>query len=233
MLLPYKHIFWDLDHTLWDFETNSVQSLLATWQFFDLQSKGISDFNDFNIVYHEINDKMWDRFRKGFIGRTEMRWKRMYKTLLHYRVLDEPLAKLMGEKYLEYLPEQKALMPAAFDVLQYCASKGYKQHIITNGFETTQWQKMRNSGIDTFFEHVITSEQALALKPKPEIFEYALAKANCKVDEAIMIGDAVDVDVKGAMDFGMHAVWYNPHNLESTQAATKRIVLLEELLHFL
>jgi putative hydrolase of the HAD superfamily len=232
-LLRYQHIFWDLDHTLWDFETNSVQSLLATWHFFDLQSKGITDFKDFNHVYHEINDKLWDRFRKGFISRTEMRWKRMAKTLLHYKVLDEPLAKLMGEKYLEYLPEQKALMPNALELLQYCANKGYQQHMITNGFEATQWQKMRNSNIDGFFTHVITSEEAMALKPKPEIYEYATAKAKCTAAEAIMIGDAVDVDVKGAMDFGMDAVWFNPNNLVSTQASTLVIADLADLMHFL
>jgi putative hydrolase of the HAD superfamily len=227
--VQYKHIFWDLDHTLWHFEQNSVRSLQLVYNQCALADKGITDFNDFDAVYHQINDQMWDRFRKGFIGRQEMRWKRMAKTLMHYKIFDETLAKDMGEQYLEFLPQQNALLPYAIEILDYCAEKKCKQHIITNGFEATQWQKMRNARIDQYFDKVITSEEAMALKPKPEIYAFALQQTGADLAASIMIGDAVDVDVKGAIDFGMHAVWFNPHGLVSQQTRTHEIKSLKEL----
>jgi putative hydrolase of the HAD superfamily len=231
--VQYKHIFWDLDHTLWHFDLNSITSLQLVYEDCALASKGISDFSDFSTVYHDINDKMWDRFRKGFISWQDMRWKRMAKTLTHYRVFDELLAKEMGEMYLEYLPQQNALLPHALEVLDYCAGKGYAQHIITNGFESTQWQKMRNAKIDQYFGKVITSEEAMALKPEPEIYQFALQHAGAALEDSIMIGDAVDVDVKGAMDCGMSAIWFNPHASLSPQLRTHEIKSLKELMDLL
>jgi putative hydrolase of the HAD superfamily len=204
------------------------------YNYYKLEELGIADFEDFNIVYHEINDKLWDRFRKGFISRTEMRWKRMYKTLLHYKVPNEPLAKDMGERYLDYLPQQTHLMPHAVAILEHCRSKGFEQHIITNGFEATQWQKMRNSGIDGFFNKVITSEAAMALKPKPEIYAYALQHAGASLNSSIMIGDALAVDVKGAMDYGMAAIWFNPAGIaDASEPRTYEVHSLDELFEIL
>lgn len=229
----YPVLFFDLDHTLWDFETNSVLALRAVYNLNNLDSKGILDFDDFNVVYHAINDKLWDRFRKGFLSREELRWKRMFQTLVHYKVNDESLAKRMSEFYLEVLPQQTALFPDAKEVLQYCSEKGYQLHLITNGFEATQHQKLSNAGIDHFFDRMITSEQAMSMKPHPGIFEFAFSETASTADKSLMIGDALDIDILGARQVGMDQVYFNPKAIGHTEHPTYEINHLKELKNIL
>ena len=144
-IYKYKHIFFDLDHTLWDFELNSVETLQDLYQEIGLKERGIDDFNDFNQVYHEINDRLWDRFRKGFLSRQDLRWKRMFQTLVHYKIADEPLAVTMSERYLEILPTKTNVFPHALEVLTFCKEQGYEMHLITNGFEETQKMKLKKA----------------------------------------------------------------------------------------
>ncbi len=225
----YKHLFFDLDHTLWDFEKNSAATLKVLYQDFNLVDKGIPDFETFCSVYERHNDKMWDRFRKGLIRREELRWKRMWHTLIDFKIGNEKLAHDMSEIYLEKLPNQGLLMPFANEVLQYCFDKNYKLHLITNGFENTQWQKMRTSGIDHYFDAVITSESSNSLKPHNGIFQYALQQTAATKEESLMIGDALDIDVLGARNFGMDQVYFNPAQKSHNDTVTYEINCLSEL----
>jgi len=209
--LAYTHLFFDLDHTLWDFETNSRETLRDLFQETDLQGKGISDFEKFHDVYHNHNNIFWDRFRKGYITREELRWKRMWRTMVDFRIYDERLARLMSERYLEILPTKKHLFEDTMDILDYLRGKGYPMHLITNGFEKTQHAKMRNSGIDHFFTHVITSESAGIMKPHVAIFEYAMEKTGASAQETVMIGDTLDADILGARNAGMDTIYFNPN----------------------
>jgi putative hydrolase of the HAD superfamily len=208
--LAYSHLFFDLDHTLWDFETNSRETLKDLFHETDLPGRGIADFDEFHDVYHHHNTIFWDRFRKGFITREELRWKRMWRTLVDFRIPDEKLAKLMSERYLEILPTKKNLFEDTLDVLAYLRAKGYPMHLITNGFEKTQHAKMRHSGIDHFFTHVITSEAAGIMKPHVAIFEYALEMAGVKANDTVMVGDTLDADIEGAIRAGMDTIYFNP-----------------------
>jgi putative hydrolase of the HAD superfamily len=226
---PYQYLFFDLDHTLWDFETNSVNTLRDLYKVSLLSQKGIHDFDDFNIVYHEINDKLWASFRQGTLSRQDLRWKRMWQTLLHYKINDEPLAKFMSEKYLEILPTKNELFPFAIDVLKYCKAKGYEMHLITNGFELTQQQKLKNSKIDSYFDKMITSEMAMSMKPHKEIFHFAFSETGAQPHNSIMIGDALDIDVLGARNAGMHQVYFNPNELSHEDEPTFEITCLSEL----
>jgi putative hydrolase of the HAD superfamily len=209
-LKRYHHLFFDLDHTLWDFETNSRETLRDLFHEADLPELGVPDFDEFHDVYHHHNTIYWDRFRKGFITREELRWKRMWRTLVDFRITDQVLAKHMSERYLEILPTKKHLFEDTLDVLDYLRTKGYPMHLITNGFEKTQHAKMRNSGIDHFFQHVITSEEAGIMKPHPAIFEFALKKAGVQARDAVMIGDTLDADIEGAIRAGMDTIYFNP-----------------------
>ncbi len=206
----YHQLFFDLDHTLWDFETNSKETLRDLFHETDMPTRGVSDFDEFHDVYHHHNNIFWDRFRKGFITREELRWKRMWRTLVDFRITDEKLARHMSERYLEILPTKKHLFEDTMDVLDHLRAKGYPMHLITNGFEKTQHAKMRNSGIDHFFTHVITSEEAGIMKPHPAIFEYALEKAGVKAGDAVMVGDTLDADIEGAIRAGMDTIYFNP-----------------------
>lgn len=210
MSKQYTHIFFDLDHTLWDFETNSLQTLHDLYTEMKLNEKATGDFDHFHTTYHHHNAIYWDRFRKGFINREELRWKRMWRTLVDYKITDENLAKSMSERYLEILPTKTNLFPDCREVLDYLKEKSYPMHLITNGFEKTQHQKIRNSKIDHYFQEVITSEQAGIMKPHAAIFEYALSKTNARADQSIMIGDTLDVDILGAVQAGLDSAYFNP-----------------------
>ena len=129
--MKYKHLFFDLDHTLWDFEANSRQTLEELYHSMDLESKGVNDFARFHKSYLVHNDKLWDRYRNGFIKVDELRWKRMWLTLLDFRIANEPLAREMGVVFLDRLPTRKILFPYTIEILDYLTGKNYKLHLIT------------------------------------------------------------------------------------------------------
>lgn len=206
----YKHLFFDLDHTLWDFETNAKLSLEELYQGFELKTKGIPSLEDFYTSYFKHNAILWNRYRKGFINRKELGFKRMWRVLLDYKIPDTDLSLAMNEKYLEVLPLKEQLMPEAKSVLEDLKNKGYPLHIITNGYKTGQIKKMRSSRIDAYFQTIVTSESAGKPKPHPEIFRHALEKVKAVPEETLMIGDALEVDVLGAQKMGMGTVFFNP-----------------------
>ncbi len=207
--MQYKHLFFDLDHTLWDFEANSHQTLKELYLGLNLREKGIEDFDLFHKNYLAHNDKLWDRYRNGYIKVDELRWKRMWLSLLDFKIADEPLARQMGNIFLDLLPTRKILFPYTIEILDYLTHKKYQLHLITNGFEKTQHSKLKYSGLDKYFIEVITSEGSNSLKPKKEIFEYAFQKTGANPAESIMIGDAIDVDILGALNAGIDQVHVN------------------------
>ena len=174
--MKYRHLFFDLDHTLWDFEANSRQTLQELYDSLQLEQKGIHDFDLFHKNYLVHNDKLWERYRNGYIKVDELRWKRMWLTLLDFKVANEPLAREMGVLFLDLLPTRKLLFPYTIEILDYLSAKGYQLHMITNGFEKTQHSKLQSAGLDKYFMEVITSEGSNSLKPKKEIFDYAFQK---------------------------------------------------------
>ncbi len=207
--MKYKHLFFDLDHTLWDFEANSRQTLHELHETLQLEAKGIHDFDLFHKNYLAHNDKLWERYRNGYIKVDELRWKRMWLTLLDFKIANEPLAREMGTLFLDLLPTRKLLFPYTFEILGYLTEKKYKLHLITNGFEKTQHSKLQNSGLSNYFIEVITSEGSNSLKPKKEIFDYAFKKTGAAPAESIMIGDTIDVDILGALNAGIDQVHVN------------------------
>lgn len=208
--MRYKHIFFDLDHTLWDFEENSRETLEDLYGEFRLTEWGIPDFTAFHQCYVHHNDLMWDRFRKGYVTREQLRWKRISRTLLDFRIGDDKLVHALSDRYLELLPTKTHLFSDTRELLDYLSGKGYPMHLITNGFEHTQQLKLRHSGIDSYFTHIVTSEAAGSLKPRREIFDYALGKAGCEASDALMVGDALDVDILGARNVGIDQAYFNP-----------------------
>jgi putative hydrolase of the HAD superfamily len=220
--MHYKHLFFDLDHTIWDFEANSRQTLEELYLLMELESKGVNDFNLFHKNYLVHNDKLWDRYRNGFIKVDELRWKRMWLSLLDFKIANEPLAREMGVIFLDLLPTRKILFPYTIEILEYLTGKNYRLHLITNGFEKTQHSKLKHSGLTNYFNEVITSEASNSLKPHKEIFEYAFQKTGALPRESIMIGDTIDVDILGALNAGMDQVHVNH--------LTKELVLVNDKL---
>lgn len=227
--MKYRHLFFDLDHTLWDFDANARLTLAELYDSLDLAKAGIHDFELFHSRYLLHNEKLWARYRNGFMRVDELRWKRMWHTLLDFSIYNEKLARDLGDRFLHLLPSRNLLFPHTLEILKYLTEKGYALHLITNGFEETQHSKLRNSGIDGYFRHVITSEGSNSLKPKKEIFEYAFTRCSALPEESIMIGDSIEVDIQGAINAGIHQVFVNHVDASPAIQATYSVRSLKEL----
>lgn len=227
--MKYKHLFFDLDHTLWDFDANARATLEKLHIDLDLVSKGVHDFELFHKNYLQHNEKLWARYRNGYIKQEELRLKRMWLTLLDFKIADEALARQLNELFLQLLPARTILFPDTKEVLQYLTNKGYQLHLITNGFEETQHSKLKYSGLNVFFKEIITSEGSNSLKPQKEIFDFAMAKAKASVKESIMIGDSLEVDIAGAMNAGMDQIHVNYNDAPQDIKPTYTVRALKEL----
>ena len=176
--MKYQHLFFDLDHTLWDFDANAEESLSELYKFFNLESKAIIPFNLFYTTYLNHNAILWHRYENGFISTDELKWRRMWRTLLDFKIADEELA---------------------------------------------------SAGLSKYFQNIITSEVSNSVKPKKEIFDYALKKVSGKLEESIMIGDNPDADILGAINAGMDSIFVNYINANCKQKPTYIIHHLKEL----
>lgn len=231
--MKYTDLFFDLDHTLWDFETNAKLALKDIYQNHQLQHLGIADFDVFFSKYSFHNEKLWDRYTKGFIKQDELRWKRIWLTFLEYKIANEPLAKKLSAEFLEILPTKTALFSHTTELLSYLQQKGYTMHLITNGFENVQHAKLKHSQLSSFFNHIITSEGSNAIKPQKEIFEYALAKAKTNTTRSIMIGDNIEADIEGAKNVGMPTIYVNHINKNVLPQATHTVFSLQQIMQIL
>jgi putative hydrolase of the HAD superfamily len=153
----------------------------------------------------------------------------MWLMLLDFNVADTALAHELGVAYLEILPTRTLLLPNAKELLDHCKGR-YEMHLITNGFETTQRLKLQYSGISRYFTHLITSEKSNSMKPHRDIFDYALKAANATIEESIMIGDAVDIDILGAINAGWDTVYFNQYNAPHARKPTYEVQDLGDLM---
>lgn len=207
-----QHIFFDLDHTLFDFDKNS--NLTFKEIFFE---RNISlNLNDFIVVYNPINLKYWKLYREDKIDKPTLRYNRLKETfdVLNFKASDN-LINTIADDYLSKFSNYNYLMDGALDILEYLHPK-YKLHIITNGFKNVQFEKMTTSNIVNYFDVIVTSESVGLKKPNPKVFEYALKNANATRENAIMIGDSLEADVLGALNCGMQAIHFNIHEIETS-----------------
>lgn len=223
-----KHIFFDLDHTLWDFDTNSKIALAEIFDNFNLKDK-ISSFDDFFQIYIRENELCWELYRQNKIKKDYLRSLRFSRTLELLNIHDKTLAKRIGDEYVRISPYKTTLMEGTIEVLTYLNTK-YKLHIITNGFEEIQFIKLQSSKINHYFQHIITSETAGVKKPNPKIFQLALKKSNSSATETMMIGDNYEVDILGAEKIGIQGILFDP---QKTKLHSNNITSLKELISIL
>lgn len=215
-------VFFDLDHTLWDFEKNSALTFNKI-----LPQNGVNvSLDDFLKCYRLVNMHYWKLYREEKVTKEQLRYSRLKETFdrLDYKIEDE-LITVLSEEYIRYLTGFNHLFDEAVPILDYLRPK-YKLHIITNGFAEVQTGKLENSKISDYFIHIINSESAGVKKPDPRIFNYALTKARVEADKAIMIGDNYEADVLGAKNVGMHTIHFNVHN----DAVNEQDVKIDNLL---
>ncbi len=227
-LTDIEHVFFDLDHTLWDFDRNSA---LAFREIFKKQNIEI-DIDDFLAVYKPINFKYWELYRNNSVSKESLRYGRLKESFdsLRFETCDTTI-NLLADDYIEYLPNNNHLLEGSMEVLDHLR-KTYKLHIITNGFEEVQQRKMVNSGIFDFFQTITTSEEAGVKKPHPQIFEKALQKSGALPQKSVMIGDNLEADIVGASQFGLHAIYLRSED-QDAQNQFIQIQKLKELLNYL
>ena len=233
MTNSYQHLFFDLDHTLWDFEGNAQECLIEIYEAFNLQNLGVDNFDAFFQKFSEVNHHYWALLEKREINIDFIRRKRFKTALSKLGIeIDESFSLEMTEVFMHTLPQKERLIEGAIEILDYL-KPNYQLHILSNGFEDMQMQKMRSGGIEHYFEEVITNEKANARKPEKAIFDYALNRANASISNSLMIGDNYEADIKGALNANFHAVFYNPAGQETIERPTFDILKLTELKRFL
>jgi putative hydrolase of the HAD superfamily len=201
-------LFFDLDRTLWDFDSNSVLALKEIFTDRKIAQIANCNFTDFKTFYTEYNKKLWDMYKYQKIEKEDLRLERFHGTLKHFGIDSPRLAAKISDDYVKISPQKTKLFPNVIDVLRQLKSR-YELHIITNGFSEVQFIKLKNSGLSPFFNKIITSEMVGYQKPNERIFHFALKTANVKPKDAIMIGDDQDSDIRGAQKIGMDQLFIN------------------------
>lgn len=227
-----RHIFFDLDHTIWDFDRNAQETLMELYDLYQLEKLGLSSCQDFITTYTENNHQLWAEYHVGRITKEQLRTQRFNKTFRQLGVRPDQIPAQFEEDYVRISPTKTNLFLGSEKVLTYLQKK-YSLHIISNGFKETTLTKMNVSGLNPYFQNVIISEDVGVNKPHKAIFDYALNKAAAQKHESIMVGDSLEADIRGAQDYGMRAIYFNPLNKQKPDDVEWQITHLEELLlHF-
>jgi putative hydrolase of the HAD superfamily len=227
-----KHIFFDLDHTIWDFDKNARETLTELYYQYDLNLLGLPVCDLFIDVYTENNHALWAEYHLGKITKEVLRSERFSRTFVQLGVSPDLVPQGFEADYVNQSPRKKNLFEGSEKVLSYLQQK-YTLHIISNGFKETTLTKMATCNLNPYFSNVIISEDVGVNKPDRAIFEYALQKAGAEKQESIMIGDSLEADIRGAQDFGIKAIFFNPLNIAKPADVAWQILHLEELMqHF-
>ena len=220
--MKIKHIFFDLDHTLWDFEANSRATFIKI-----IKDNNVNvDFDKFLNYYKSINLEYWRLYRNNAISKEKLRYGRLKDTFDKINVVvSDEMIDLLSVDYIKHLSSFNKVFDGTYEILDYLSEK-YTLHIITNGFSEVQNLKMVNSKLDVYFEKIITSELVGVKKPNPRIFQYALEQANATSRESVMIGDSWEADIMGAKNFGIKPIYCNFEN----QSVGESVISIENLL---
>lgn len=227
-----KHLFFDLDKTLWDFERNSQEVVADLFHDLQLERALSVDFEQFFKVYERINHQLWAQLRQGTIDKAYLRKNRFHFALLEFGFNVPEKGHWMDDQYLLRTPQKKNLIPYALPVLKVLSQR-YQLHIITNGFDDVQHFKLANCGLSPFFKTVVTSDRAGTHKPDRAIFDFAMQSAGAIPKNSIMIGDDPEVDIQGAINAGMSAILFNSKSTHQEETYASQVNCLSELLQIL
>lgn len=206
----YRHLFFDLDHTLWDFDRNSAESIAELYETFRLADAGIPSAAEFSRHFIAINRELWADYDRNVITHGYIRENRFPLVFRSLGVDASGINTDLNAEYLRLLPRKPHLLESAREVLDYLSGQNrYTMHIITNGFAEIQAVKMDSAEIAHYFTHLVTIENAGAKKPDPLVFQYAMEISGATVGESLMIGDNYEADIMGAKRVGMDTVFYN------------------------
>ncbi len=223
----YKHLFFDLDNTLWDFQANAREAFRDIFHELDLFSR-IPDFNGFLELYEKYNEHLWLEYRKGRIKKDQLRTERMVMTFGELNIDDRELISRVSELYVNTAPRKTNLFPGVHETLEYLAAK-YKMYILTNGFSEIQVRKIQNCGLQGYFSKLFMAEMVGYQKPDKRFFEYAVKSLHAHKEDCLMIGDDPEADIRGAWNAGIDQVFCNTMNKKTVIEPTWEIQEITEL----
>ncbi|WP_210520666.1 YjjG family noncanonical pyrimidine nucleotidase [Hymenobacter terricola] len=226
--MKYRHLFFDLDHTLWDFEKNANETLHTLFERHDFARFGTFTVEEFIRVYSDINHALWRLYQNNKITQRQLRDVRFVRTLTRLGVPEDQIPATISAEFTDILPQKSAVFPFTHEVLDYL-KPNYRLHLITNGFNDIQGIKLASSNLTHYFEEIITSEQSGCLKPDPRMFQHALERTGAAAAESLMIGDNLECDVLGAYNAGIDQVYFNPDKRRHFTQITHEISCLSEL----
>ncbi len=226
-----KHLFFDLDHTLWDFDKNAEETLQELFILYRFPELGISSFDSFIESYTRNNQRVWALYHNGKIDKDELRRARFADTFRELGV-DPGLFPLSFETdYLRLCPHKTNLFPGTHEILSYL-KENYTLHLISNGFKDAAEIKVEKTAIKGYFSQIIISEDVGVHKPHPDIYQFSILAARTTKGDSVMIGDSIEADIRGAQAFGMDAIYFNPNKLEQPSDVKHSITELLELKTF-
>jgi len=228
----YKHLFFDLDHTIWDFDKNAEETLHELYHTYELKQLGLHSPDLFIEIYTKNNHQLWADYHIGKISKETLRTTRFSKTFVELGVSPKLIPEKFENDYVTICPTKTNLFPHAHDTLSYLKKK-YTLHIISNGFKESTELKIGNNDLAKYFSTIFISEIIGFNKPDKAIFEHALSNTEASVTESLMIGDSVEADIRGAQDFGMKAIYFNPERKEKPDDVVHQIYCLSELVSLL
>ncbi len=208
-MTKYQHIFFDLDNTLWDFDRSSILAFDKIYDIFGLIDYGIPSASHFHHTYFEHNNRLWEQYRQGKIDKEFLKNERFRLPLEDYGIYDEKLAHDLGESYTDYAARLVSLVPNSLEILNHLKEKGYNIHLITNGFLEVQDIKMKASGLDKLIDKSFISEEVGFKKPDHRIFYHAMETVGGTVENSVMVGDDLAVDIIPAKEIGMFHIYFN------------------------
>lgn len=231
-LLDKKAVFFDLDHTLWDFDKNAEETLAELYLVYRFQKFGIASADLFIETYTRNNHRLWAEYHRGNINKAELRAARFADTFEELGVDPQLFPTAFEEDYIRICPQKTHLFPHTHEILGYLQGR-YSLHLISNGFREASQTKIAKSDLGKYFETVVISEIVGVHKPHPDIFHHAVANAQTRIPESVMIGDSLEADVRGAQNVGMDAVFFNPKQQAVPEDVKRSIIHLEELTRLL
>jgi putative hydrolase of the HAD superfamily len=213
----------------WDFDKNAEETLHELYHTYQLRDLGLHSPDHFIEVYTKNNHQLWADYHVGKITKQKLRETRFSKTFLDLGLSPELIPERFEDDYVTICPSKTNLFPKAHETLYYLKER-YSLHLISNGFKESTEQKVNNNGLNIYFENVVISEVVGFNKPDKAIFNHALTLANAGIAESIMIGDSIEADIRGAQDYGMKAIYFNPERKEKPEDVQQEINCLSELM---
>ena len=227
----YKALFFDLDHTLWDYNTSSKETLSDIYDQYLVEHELFS-LDIFLKTFNKVNSQLWQQYNKGLIDKSYIRENRFDKILTSLEFKDKSITSHISTEYLFECPRKPHLIAHTLLILEYFHKK-HPMYILTNGFEDVQEIKLKSSNIQSYFKQVITSDGCGYQKPDISFFHHALDQSQCKPEDVLMIGDNLKTDIAGALNAGIDTVYFNPSQNGRPHKSTFEIASLDQLMEII